>query len=792
MNTSAATKLRRRAEVQLKAKAPETWLLRNGSGTQRLHHELQVYQVELEMQNAELRQSRDEVETSLEKYTELFDNALVNYFTLTRDGDICNVNFRAASYLGIDRSDLLDRRFGQFVTAASRPIFSAFLGMAFSTSGKAACEVEFLNKGKLRLFAQVEAVATASGQKCQIAVTDISELKQIEQTIRTSEELFRILSENSPVGIALHDLELRHLYVNPTITKITGMPLETFLGKTVWEIGMPPEAAEQLDSLLRTVLETGQVNDSELVFPASDGPHYFTWRSMPIPAADGSVKAVLAIASDITERKRIEDTLRVVNNELETRVSERTKELAASVESLHDEINERKRMEESLLRLNRLYAVLGETNRAIVRAEDRDSLFHDFCRIAVEQGGFLLSSIGLLDMESGEVSSVASYGATDYLTDIRLSVKDESFGNGPTGTSIRVGAYYICNDFQNATCTQPWHERGRIHGIKSSASVPLRQKGLIIGALTLYAGEKDFFDRQHVDLLLQMGADVSFGLDNLAREACRQLAEQSLREEIWARLQAVESLREKEQMFTHQSRLAGMGEMINTIAHQWRQPLNVLGLIAQQLPMHYEMGEFSKEYLNTSVNKSMRLIKHMSQTIDDFMNFLKPDKEKVEFAIHEVVARSISLIEDTFIEQQVRIDLKTNANPVIFGFPNEFCQALLNILTNARDALLELRPDDATITVTISIEGERAVVIIADNAGGIPKEVIEKVFEPYFTTKGSDKGTGVGLFITKTIIEKNMNGKLTARNTNEGAEFRIEVGNGTQTNYKNIDTFCRR
>ena len=101
-------------------------------------------------------------------------------------------------------------------------------------------------------------------------------------------------------------------------------------------------------------------------------------------------------------------------------------------------------------------------------------------------------------------------------------------------------------------------------------------------------------------------------------------------------------------------------------------------------------------------------------------------------------------------------------------------------MTNARDALLERRPDDATITVTINMEGERAKVTFADNAGGIPMEVMEKIFEPYFTTKGPDKGTGVGLFITKAIIEKNMNGKLTVCNTEEGAEFRIEVGNGTQ------------
>jgi signal transduction histidine kinase len=248
-----------------------------------------------------------------------------------------------------------------------------------------------------------------------------------------------------------------------------------------------------------------------------------------------------------------------------------------------------------------------------------------------------------------------------------------------------------------------------------------------------------------------------------------------LRKETSEKLLAMEELREKEQMFVQQSRLAALGEMINNIAHQWRQPLNVLGLVIQQMKLYYEIGSFSKEYLDTSVKKSMGLINHMSQTIDDFRNFFKPDKEMVEFRVHEVVARTVSLVEDGFKNHRIRVDFHANANPAIIGFPNEYSQVLLNILMNARDALLDRKPDNARITVTISTEGEKGVVTIADNAGGIAADAIGKIFEPYFTTKGPDKGTGVGLFMSKTIIEKNMNGKLTARNTGEGAEFRIEV-----------------
>jgi signal transduction histidine kinase len=233
-------------------------------------------------------------------------------------------------------------------------------------------------------------------------------------------------------------------------------------------------------------------------------------------------------------------------------------------------------------------------------------------------------------------------------------------------------------------------------------------------------------------------------------------------------------MREKDRILIQQSRLAAMGEMINNIAHQWRQPLNVLGLLNQQM-MNYDSTAFSKEYLDTNVDKSMKIINHMSQTIDDFRNFFKPDKEKVEFKIYDVVARAISLVEDGFKNLQIGIDFRVYADPVITGYPNEYSHVLLNILMNARDAFLERRTNDAKVTIALRTVDERAVVTIADNAGGIAEDIIDKVFDPYFSTKGPDSGTGLGLFMSKNIIEKSMAGKLTVRNTDQGAEFRIEA-----------------
>lgn len=276
------------------------------------------------------------------------------------------------------------------------------------------------------------------------------------------------------------------------------------------------------------------------------------------------------------------------------------------------------------------------------------------------------------------------------------------------------------------------------------------------------------------------GNELLRGHDELERRVAERTEElvaalSSLRKETSERLNAMEALRKKEQLLLQQSRLAAVGEMINNIAHQWRQPLNVLGLLVQQIQLFYSIGQFSQEFLDENVHKAMGLINLMSQTIDDFRNFFKPDKEKVEFTIQEVVAKTLTLVKESFKNQHILIEVRSSANPVVSGYPNEYSQALLNILLNARDALLDRRTDNARVMVTIDREDGRSIVTIADNAGGIAGDIIGKIFEPYFSTKSPDKGTGVGLFMSKIIIENNMHGRLTAHNNADGAEFRIEV-----------------
>jgi PAS domain S-box-containing protein len=259
----------------------------------------------------------------------------------------------------------------------------------------------------------------------------------------------------------------------------------------------------------------------------------------------------------------------------------------------------------------------------------------------------------------------------------------------------------------------------------------------------------------------------------------RKLAEEALKklnEELENRVALrTAELREKDQMLLLQSRQAAMGEMIGNIAHQWRQPLNTLGLAIQQISQFYDLGDLNRESLDHSVGTSMELIKHMSKTINDFRNYFRPDKEKAEFNVNEAITNTVSLIEESFNTLHIGIEVVAQDDPSILGYRNEFAQALLNILNNARDALMEKQIKNPRMTITINREDGRAVITISDNAGGVPDEIMGKIFDPYFTTKGPQDGTGVGLFMAKAIIEKNMGGRLVARNAGEGAEFRIEV-----------------
>jgi signal transduction histidine kinase len=232
---------------------------------------------------------------------------------------------------------------------------------------------------------------------------------------------------------------------------------------------------------------------------------------------------------------------------------------------------------------------------------------------------------------------------------------------------------------------------------------------------------------------------------------------------------------EQEQILIQQSRFAAMGEMIGNIAHQWRQPLNALGLLMQNIEYAYESKSLNDEYIKRVVEKGNRLTQSMSQTIDDFRNFFKPNKDFEVFSYAQAYKSTMAMIGSSILNNMIEISENIDKSVCVNGFSSEFSQVLLNILNNAKDALVGNQEQERHIYITIYKEDEYAYFTIEDNAGGIQDEIITKVFDPYFTTKDEGKGTGIGLYMSKTIIESNMHGTLKVENTNLGARFTIKM-----------------
>ncbi len=250
----------------------------------------------------------------------------------------------------------------------------------------------------------------------------------------------------------------------------------------------------------------------------------------------------------------------------------------------------------------------------------------------------------------------------------------------------------------------------------------------------------------------------------------------AIRYDVTKEIELKFALDKKQEILFMQSRFASLGQMIANIAHQWRQPLAQLNLTLFSLKKASEKSE--KENILKYYNDSKKLIKDMSQTIEDFSNFFNPNKKTVTFYLTSAITDALEILKNDIKKEDINIEIKSE-DILVNGISNELTQVIINIITNAKDAFITNSIKDRKITITISksyigIE-VFAFIIIEDNAGGILEENLQKIFEPYFTTKHSSLGTGIGLFISNLIIQKSLHGTIEAINIDRGAKFTITI-----------------
>ena len=272
---------------------------------------------------------------------------------------------------------------------------------------------------------------------------------------------------------------------------------------------------------------------------------------------------------------------------------------------------------------------------------------------------------------------------------------------------------------------------------------------------------------QKIDLILK-------DYENKVRRNAKELEElnQSLEEKV---KEEIEKNREKEQLLVQKSKFIALGEMISNIAHQWRQPLSELSSILMFIKFKYSINALDDHTMQTKSKEADKVLEYMSHTIDDFRNFFMPKKEKEEFYLLKSVEIVMNIISSALANYNIKISISIDENIKITTYLNEYKQVLLNIINNAKDVLIEKNIENPLIKIHAFEDSNYIVLYIEDNGGGILVEPKGKIFEPYFTTKEDSNGTGIGLYMSKIIVEKNMKGKLKVKNIKNGAQFAIYI-----------------
>jgi len=250
------------------------------------------------------------------------------------------------------------------------------------------------------------------------------------------------------------------------------------------------------------------------------------------------------------------------------------------------------------------------------------------------------------------------------------------------------------------------------------------------------------------------------------------MKQENLEAEVQKQLQ---ELREKDKLLIAQSKLAAVGETLAHIAHQWKQPLAQINSVVATIEADFEEGTLGSDQLEKHLNEIEKLTFYMSDTIESFNTYLQPSEGLEIFSVREALDDALELVRGLLDSKQIALEISMEAMYHVRGVKKEFIQALLVILNNAKDILIERDPSSKQISISIYREGNSVLLDIVDNAGGIEAQYLDKIFDPYFTTKPHSQGTGHGLCMAKLIVQKSMHGELLASNEPQGAKFSISL-----------------
>lgn len=573
-------------------------------------------------------------------------------------------------------------------------------------------------------------------------VHDITEQVKIEEELRLHSEIISNMSEGVilvkiPDGIII--------YSNHRFEDMLGYKEGELIGKDVISITAPTQksseerAREIMEELLRTNRYTGEVCNIK-----KDGT--YTWNNLSVSTFNHPKYGNVWVAThaDITDKKKAEEQLlrELKINEIMAKLSASLLNASLDIEDISDMI-----LDDALKLTESVHGVVAEIDKETgdVIGHTLTSMMGKECKIAKGQQP--------ISFQKGPHGYNGLWGHA-------LKTLKGFYTNNPAGHEAYKG-------------TMP---DGHIP-LERYLSVPVLFNNTLVGQIAIANSSRDY-SYEDIVLIDRLGVIYALTLERKKIENELRRLNDNLKSLVF---EEVNKRHTSEQLLIQQSKMASMGEMIGLIAHQWKQPLNAVSLIVQDLKDAYSCGELNDKYIDNIVKDSMQQIFFMSNTIDDFRDFLKPTRQKTIFDVKVSIEELFSMFKHIFINNNIDVSIKSEDGAILAanGYPNEFKQVILNILNNSKDAILSKnKPNDEIegcidINLVNTVDKSKIEVSIMDNGGGISDEIINKIFEPYFTTKEKGGGTGLGLYMSKTIIETNMGGHFTVRNLEDGAEFLI-------------------
>jgi len=579
--------------------------------------------------------------------------------------------------------------------------------------------------------------------------TDITERKRNETELREQRDFTNAVMEGAGNIIAVIDTSGCFVYFNPAAEQLTGYRRDELLGKPVWDWVIPEEQRADVEDVFEN-LKAGNLDLAsrhENDWQTRDGSRVtLDWHNTILRNDQGEVTHIVTLGYNITERKKYEDKIQ---------------------------------------RLSRLYSSLSHCDQAIVHSSNEDELFPQICLDAVKYGGFKMAWIGLVDNSSQQIKPVASYGeGTEYLDNIEITVNaDTASGRGTTGTAIRENHPVWCQDFVHDEDTTPWHQYSKQYGWKASAALPLCTNGASIGAFNLYADEVNAFDEDARELLQQMASDVSFALDTFAREKRRKQAEDELSRlniSLESRVKArTDELSRAKELADAASK--AKSDFLSNMSHEIRTPLaSIIGFSEALLSSDFDPQE--REKLTATIVRNGR---HLQQIISDILDLSKIEANQVEIeqidtSLFVVMAEIASLLgvgaKDKGLDFRINYHFPLPGN--ILTDPTYLKQVLINLCSNAIKFT-----NQGYVQVDVSCDDKFRTIRfdVTDSGIGMTAEEVEHVFDPFTqadsTTTRKYGGTGLGLSISNSLATA-INGKLTCvSQQGEGSCFTLAINN---------------